>query len=285
MRRITAYVLVLVLLAPPAPASAQVDLGAELLTLGVNAMLGGATAAVGRELHGGSFLDGLAVGAAGGAAVYAGKRLNTIGGDGVGRGFGAVGRIVAAVGVSAVRNSAGNRGALDRIILPVGPVSLHLRPGADSQRVAAKLHIARTVYLGHLILDDSFAIDWSETVSAGAPVFRGQGVAVRFGDDEEAGGVELLGAISISDRSLVRYRDEHALLAHERVHVVQDDFITIAWTDPAEDWLLGHVPGGETIGRYVDTGLVYLGMAVAGAALLPYDDRPWEIEAAYLGGS
>lgn len=280
MRTLAALLLTVLLIARPAGARAQADIGTDLVVLGINALLGGATAGIARELNDGAFLEGLGGGAAGGAAVYVGKRLNTMKVDEAGL----VGRMIGAVGTSMIRNSAAARPVLERIIVPVGPVSLYLTFAEEGTRVAPKLHLGRAIYLGRLIVDDDFVIDWSETASAGAPVFRGRGVAVRYGSDEEAGGVELLGAIAVSDRSVVNYPDEHALLSHERVHVVQDDFITIGWTDPVEDWLLGHIPFGDTIGRYVDTGVVYLGFAYTGVVLIPYEDRPWEIEADYLGG-
>ena len=81
------------------------DLGGELLVLGINAALGGATAGIAQELNGGSFLEGLREGAAGGAVVYAGKRLNTLDVDQAGL----VGRMLGAVGASVIRNSAAAR--------------------------------------------------------------------------------------------------------------------------------------------------------------------------------
>ena len=98
------------------------DWGGELAFLSGNAALGGLTAALIQELQGGSFWRAFLEGALGGAVVYGGKRIA------VERFYaaGLVGRQVAAVGTSMVHNVSDGRGALERLVLPIGLARLYL---------------------------------------------------------------------------------------------------------------------------------------------------------------
>ena len=49
--------------------------------------------------------------------------------------------------------------------------------------------------------------------------------------------------------------DVRAIFAHERVHVVQDDFSFLTWGDPLEGLLSDRLPGGPWIRRHLDLGL------------------------------
>lgn len=275
-----AALLALAVVRPP-PLRAQASPAGELAVFAANVLLGGVTAGVSARLHGASFLDGLGDGALGGAAVYAGKRLSTAHVPGAGL----AGRVVGCVGASVIRNAAIARPPLHRIIVPVGPVSFYATRGEHGVAVSPKLNLGRGIYLGYLVVHDAHEIDWARSLSAGAPVFRTPRLPSYAAEGREAGGLELLGAISAADTVLSHDAHRRFVLAHERVHLVQDDVITISWTDPIEDWLLGRVPGGEVVRRYVDTDLPYLGFMLLGVAALPYESRPWEIEAGYLDGS
>jgi uncharacterized membrane protein YecN with MAPEG domain len=75
--------------------------------------------------------------------------------------------------------------------------------------------------------------------------------------------------------------------AHERVHVIQIDFSTLAWGDPGDDWLERAVPALGSVSRYVAPSVFLTGLLVVQSLLLyeiDYYHRPWEIEAMALDG-
>lgn len=96
-------------------------MGQELVTAGINALLGGATAAGMRLIRGESASESWSAfwtGTLGGGVTYAGKRVavERFGGAGF------LGRELATVGGSMVRNASAGRGVLEELVLPVGPV-------------------------------------------------------------------------------------------------------------------------------------------------------------------
>ncbi len=258
--------------------AAQATASREAVIIGANALLGGLTSGVVVWVRGGSFLEGFRGGVLGGGLQYAGKRLSTSAFPGAGL----AGGVVGAAGASMVRNAAAGRGAVDRLILPLGPLVVDWRTSSDSGGVSARLHLGRAIFLSRLVLNDDLSLDGAETVSAGAPVFGARGRVIEGESGRGVGGMELWGTILLSDRSLMPPFDYGRLLAHERVHIVQDAFLHVAWADPIEDWLVERIPHGDVVNRYVDFGGVY--MAIAGLMILalPYESRPWEDEAAYM---
>lgn len=257
---------------------AQVTLTSEVAALGANALLGGLGSGIAAWLRGESFAEAFTVGAAGGAVVFVGKRVATIRVPGAGLG----GRVVGAVGASMVRNAATGRGAMELVLLPVGPVTVYWKTSPDSGSVSARLNVGRAIFLGRLLAQDRLRLDWGETLSAGGPVFHAQGRVIEGENGNRVGGVELWGTITLSDPALSPTMDHERLLAHERVHLIQDDFLNVAWAGPMEEWLLARVPYGDVLSRYVEPGVLYMGIAGIFVAAMPYDERPWEVEASYL---
>lgn len=257
---------------------AQATLTSEVAALGANAVIGGLGSGISAWLRGDSFTDAFTVGAAGGAVVFVGKRVATIRHPGAGLG----GRVVGAVGASMVRNAATGRGPLDLVLLPVGPVTLYWTTVPDSGSVSARLNVGRAIFLGRLLARERLRLDWGETLSAGGPVFHAEGRVIEGENGSRVGGMELWGTISLSDPELIPMVDHGQLLAHERVHLIQDDFLNLAWAGPMEEWLLARVPYGDVLSRYFDPGVLYMGIAGIFVAAMPYEDRPWEVEASYL---
>lgn len=278
--RWTVPLLAVALAVAPSGAAAQATVSGEVAIFGANALIGGITAGFGAWVRGESFVDAFAEGALGGSAMYAGKRLATA--DVAGAGL--VGRFISATGSSIVRNGLAGRDRFDRLIFPLGPITLYWTTPDDHSDLSAKLDLGRSIFLGVLAFDPDLELDWAATASAGAPVFRTPGRAIE-GESGAVGGIELLGTIALSDPAVLPPGHHERILAHERVHVLQDDFLSIAWADPIEDWLLGHVPGGAVARRYVDVGGVYAALGAVLMLTLPYEERPWEDEAHYLGGT
>ena len=269
------------LAAPAAPARAQANARDELTVLGVNALLGGLTSGTAALVQGKPFLRAFGMGLAGGTLVYGGKRFASWYGVPV---SGAAGRVFAAVGASMVRNGAAGRGALDLVLLPVGPLTIYLRPEQDTTHAPVKVNLLRAALLTALIIRKDFRLDPEATLHAGAPIFDMRGGVLRQTARSITLGLSVGGVVMLSDLDNRRLRGRvprGALIAHERVHVLQEDFAGIAWAGPIESWLLGQLPGGAWLRRHVEPGL--LGLAAAAVALWAGGgDGPWEREADYM---
>ena len=254
--------------------------GEHAATAAANAALGGLTAGVLRRVRGGSFREGFWAGAAGGALVYAGKRVAVQRWDGAGL----LGRELAAVGASVTWNASSGRGAFDRVMLPVGPVRLYLR--ADSGlRVTPKLDVAAVVATAVVATRPRTGVDWGESLSSGALVFR------RLDPDGtvEWEGAQVAGVVVIRERpSFVPHDGAEPspddALAHERVHVLQQDQVYLLWGAPLEDALVRGSRRGQAIRRHLDFGTDVLLLGV-GVAAIDYGSRPWEREAYFLSGT
>ncbi|HEX7089678.1 MAG TPA: hypothetical protein VF192_06050 [Longimicrobiales bacterium] len=268
-------------LAAPGPARAQANARTEFTVLGINALLGGVTSGTAALVRGRPFFRAFGLGLAGGTLVYGGKRFASWYGV---PGSGIAGRFFAAVGASMIRNGAAGRGAFDLVLLPVGPLTLYLRPENDTTHAPVKLSLVRAALLTALIIREDFRLDPRATLHAGTPIFDMRDGVVRQTRGSITLGLALAGVVMLSDLDDRRLRGRiprGALIAHERVHVVQDDFAEIAWAGPLEGWLLGQLPGGAWLRRYVEPGL----LGLAGAALALWaggGEGPWEWEADYM---
>jgi hypothetical protein len=249
--------------------------GALVETAAINMVLGGVTSGGLRILRGGSLREGLAsgiAGAAGGALVYAGKRVAVQRWDGAGL----VGREVAAVGSSVVWNASAGRGAVDRVVLPIGPVRLYVAP-TDGFRVTPKLDLSSTVAIAVATVNGR--IDWERSVSTGAPVFHRTEPYGR----EQVRAQHAAGVITYGDplgRSDLSEGDLHPV-AHEQVHVIQRDQSFLFWSEPAEEALLGSTRAGRALRRHLDVGFDVVASALV-KQVIDYELRPWEREAYLL---
>lgn len=265
------------LLAQEEPDWATPALG-EAAFLSLNTLLGGLTAGLHRELSGGSFGEGFARGALGGGLVYAGKRIAAE--KFAGAGF--LGREVAAVGTSAVRNASRGRGTFERLLLPVGPLHLYVRtgaltgaPGAAGPLVGIQVDLKDLYWTVYGVAERRLAFDLGASLSSGAPVFRAdrqlryRGAATR---GLAAGGVIFLASDAAG------LRDE--VLAHERAHILQADFAHGVWTGPLEEWLAAGLPrqGFRAALDYdVAFGLLAWGTRALGSEVL-WEPREWEAD-------
>lgn len=258
---------------PGAPREQPAWVG-DLTLLSANGLLGGITAGARQALAGGSFQDGFTRGFLGGGVVYAGKRLAAARFPGAGL----VGREAAAVGGSIVANAAEGRPSLSRLVIPVGPVHLHVEQ-EGRLRVQPRLDLTALLWTGYALTLPELELDPALSLSSGAVVFRAPDRVLVAGDSAHAGGRTFPGVVLVSDLPGI---DLPEALAHERVHVLQYDQIFLAWTLPLERRLLKGLPGGERLAPYVDPNaseLVLRGLAVLFA---DYDGRPWEMEAFHL---
>jgi hypothetical protein len=242
-----------------------------------NALLAGMTAGVSQRLRGGQFGDGFARGAVAGAVAYVGRRVGAQRFDGAGL----LGCQLLAGGVSMARNAGDGRPSLERLMFPIGPLHLHVDRG-DGPVVQPKLHVVGLAQATRLALRDETRFDWSASLSAGAPVFRAPGQQLRF-EGESATGLALHGSIILGEAGP---DGPDRLFAHERVHIIQGDYVFLAWNDPLEGWLADLSPPTRAAYRYLDFGAVLHVAAIGFSRVMtiPWDQRPHELEASFLEG-
>lgn len=256
---------------PPTLASPSPSGAGELVYLSVNVLLGGLTGGVFQELRGGSFSDGFTRGSLGGSMVYAGKRLSVESFAGAGL----LGRQVAAVGSSVVRNASDGRASLAWVVLPLGPLQVHVSPrGADPTRISLDLADTYWIVYGFLSPRLSFRPGWS--LSNGAPVFEARDARLAPGGDG-VNGLTTGGVIFLST-------SRRRTLPHELVHVLQFDFVSRAWTGRLDEWLMDRLPvGGLRTSVHADVSFpafLWSSSRLLGPEVL----EPLEVEARFLDG-
>lgn len=292
VRALPVFVLVATLLVPPSlraqtyPRAVPIDdrVGdyppwvGQLTIFGSNVLLGALTGGIGQKIQGGSFRDGFTRGALGGAVVYAGKRVAVREFSGAGM----LGRQIGAVGTSMVRNATDARPLLGRLLLPVGFVHVYVEPGAD-RPIRAELDVPNLAWTAWAVAEPELDFDATASLSGGAPVFRVKNKYIVGRDGpERASGMAAAGTILLSDLddwSEARVRRTHA---HERVHVLQDDFNFFAYGHAAENWLLDLIPGGATASRWIDLSISSGLYSLLAHVFTNYENRPWEMEAKFL---
>jgi hypothetical protein len=245
----------------------------DLNFFSMNALLGGLAAGVQRVLHHGSFAEGFTRGALGGGVSYLGKRAAVARFSGAGF----LGREVNAVGASITRNAALGVGILDTLVLPVGPVLAFVDPRhVRSSRL--RLDLNQAYWLAYGLTEKRLKLDWARTLSAGAPVFQATRQVKERGKTTDG---LMVGGMVVMSPSLGANTED--VFAHERVHVLQRDFIETALGVPLEGWAtaklrLGRVPLFDRV--------------VPGVGYLPFDyllvgpwkrsQRLYEVEAYFL---
>lgn len=249
----------------------------EMASFGVNALLGGLSAGILQELKDGSFRDGFLDGLLGGAVIYGGKRISAerFGGAGL------VGRQVAAVGASIVRNSGEGRSRLEQVRLPVGPVWLHLQSSAP--RVRATIDVYTAGWMLRAIAEPALSFHTGMSVSAGALVFVTDNQVILSGTDTtHALGIAEAGVLLIADIPAFGRQFARRTFEHERVHVLQMDQIFLTITDPIEDAAVDQLPYVRRLNRYVELNMSSLLLRLLNGQIPKHLDRPWETEAIFF---
>lgn len=249
----------------------------EFATLSANSVLGGLTAGFVRHLRGGSFRDGFLDGLVGGSASWLGKRIAATSAPGAGL----VGRLVSATGASAVRNAGNAEPLFSRLTLPAGPVWLDV--DTRKRGLRARVDPAALTWLIYGVAEEELTLDWGETLSAGTPIFRTDGKLMVLGRDSvHAAGVTRAGVVYLA--AIPAYGPEtlRRFLAHERTHVLQEDQLSILWTDPLAGWALQRVPGAGNVTRHVAFNFSTELMRLVNGLIAEHGDRPWELEAIFF---
>ena len=250
----------------------------QFAVLSINALFGGLTAGVFQELRGGSFKDGFTRGALGGTFAYAGKRIAAD--RFAGAGF--LGREVAAVGASVIRNASEGQPTFARLALPLGPVRLNVFR-TNGLRIEPSLDLVAAIWVAWGIAEPDLEFDAGETLSAGTPVFRTNNKLIVYqADRQHAGGFAAAGIVMQSYIPAWGKPRLERILAHERVHVEQEDQLYLTLIEPLENWLIGKLPRGSTIAKAIDINATTELLSLLTILFPQHSSRPWELEAIYL---
>jgi len=240
----------------------------EALVAVGNVALGGLTAGVRQWRAGGSFTDGRWRGALGGGTTWIGKRIAVTEGTEAG----VLGRTVAAVGTSMTRNASEGVGSLAHLVIPVGPARLRWDREEESLDWSVDA-VATGAMLWARFSGQGARLDWGHSLRTGAPVY----VARRWRHDWGWSGRHAFGTIMIGEP----FRETLNVLAHERVHVIQNDQAYLLWAEPLEKRLLAWIGVPERIASRVDLSLHVPFWAYLDTRVMP-DRNPWEFEADVL---
>ena len=249
----------------------------EFASLSANGLLGALTGGLSQHFRGGSFQDGFVRGALGGAIVYAGKRAASESFDGAGL----IGRSVAAVGSSSVRNASEGSPLFSRLTLPLGPVWMEI--DTSTRGIEARLDPVALGWMAYAISERELELDWGETLSGGTPIFKTHNKVLELpGDTVHVAGLTNAGIVYLAD--VPAYGPSHMRRhqAHEQIHVIQEDQLAIMWTDPFGSWAIGSVPKLEPVGSRLAVNLSTEILRLLGGAIAQYEVRPWEVESVFF---
>ncbi|HEX6573535.1 MAG TPA: hypothetical protein VF042_01075 [Gemmatimonadaceae bacterium] len=245
---------------------------AQMLT--VNAAIGAVTAAAWRFVTHKPLLPGAARGAVSGLAAYGGRRMIATSGKPL---HWWIGRELSALASSEVMNAARSRPVLERAVIPLGPVRIHVDrskglkivPRIDAVSVVAALVVG-------LSDDNTFALD--ESLASGTLAFLAPETSTQVGGN--VGAVITISQLA-PDGPYYPLESKRRVMAHELVHTAQYDFVFAAWSDPVQELITARSPVVAKVTKYLDFNLT-LPFQIGANTMLDYSERPWEMEARAL---
>jgi hypothetical protein len=150
-------------------------------------------------------------------------------------------------------------------------VRVYAEPAAG--RAQAKVDLAAVAAIGWGATRPGARLDVSSSLSSGALIFR---VSPEWGHRA----AHMAGVILVDNSE----RQFSKALAHERVHVSQYDFASLALGKPAESWIASEIPALQRLYRYVDFGTAVVLLSGLNM-VVPDQVKPWENEAHLLAGT
>lgn len=238
----------------------------------VNVLLGGLTGGIQGWFRGHSIVRAFAKGAVGGGVTYYGKRM-------VAEDRPVLGRQVAATGASMVANAGAGRGIVDRLTFPLGPALLDVDATGSGEH-GVRWNLATVVAIAYAVSHGEMSFDWRASLQTGSPVFQYVG-----GDPWQ--GRHMAGVVLLNQRYIDRWSTSDAhrrqVLSHEQIHVIQQDFTTIAMGESFDRLILGSLPGGLAVHRRL---AIRSDMVLWWILPMVYEDDPtppWETEAWHFG--
>jgi hypothetical protein len=253
---------------------------------GTNALLSGTVVSLHRWVRGESlgtaFREGFGPGALTGVLTYAGKRIAVESFWGAGL----LGRQIHGAGASSARSLSAGGGFADDLNLFLGPVRVRITDSSEDGGARWRVSGLDTYWLIYGIADSRFSMDWERSLSSGAPVFRpDRGRRIEAPSGERIGGAALGGVIFLSDGL---GEEEESLLRHERVHVMQFDYLHTLVSQPLELAALRRLRGDREEGllQHIEErlypDLLILGFGALLGTSAESRRAPWEVEAYLL---
>lgn len=264
MSRVTCIMFALVL-APTAPATAQVSANSRVSNLAANAAIGAALAAARQVFGRHHFMRPIVLGALGGAIQGVGRQVAA--GRSTASGF--VGRQVSALGISTTYSTGADSLVL---IAPVWLITFEVRPHQQNW-FRARVNLMDFAFVTSALIEGR-SLDVESSLVAGAPVFTRS--LVRPNGDL---GYTRMGVIFLNGIPPALRRE---VLSHEAVHLLQWDAYNQLVANPIERMLVRGVPGGRSFSRFLDLGVLSPISALLIAQQIPYERQPWEREAYLL---
>lgn len=265
MPRLTCIMLALMLL-PATPATAQVSTNARVSNLAANAAIGAVLAAARQVFGRHQFMRPIVLGALGGAIQGAGRQVAA----GRSTASGLIGRQVSALGISATYSAGADSLVL---IAPVWLITFEVRP-QQQNRFRARVNLMDFAFVTSALIEGR-SLDVGSSLVAGAPVFTRP-----FARTDVELGYTRMGVIFLMNGTPPALRRE--VLSHEAVHLLQWDAYNQLVANPIERTLVRSVPGGRSLSRFLDLGVLSPTSALLLAQQIPYDRQPWEREAYLL---
>ncbi len=252
----------------PVPTLAQVSTRMRAQDIGINAAIGLATATVWALAQGHGLSDGVDRGLVGGAFMGIGRQIAAS--PFSGSGF--AGREVSAVGISLITSVGSDH---PRMSFPVGPIELQVVDGRTFDwRVNATDAVAAVINSTR----KTTRLDLNLSLLSGTFVFRDRRAGFHISGGE-ATASEFFESITLAKDAFHGSAGVPDVLFHENVHVLQDDYLANAVTNPIEQRILNRTDIGRHIARHIDLGLLTLPLNGIANSLIPYASRPWEREA------
>jgi hypothetical protein len=154
-------------------------------------------------------------------------------------------------------------------------------------RVRPQLDLAAAGWLAYGLYETRLVPDIGASLSGGSMVFRADRREI-LDSGRPLGGFTVARSIFASDPLVLAGATWSEVLAHERVHVLQQDFVLASWSEPLADFALQRLPGGRSFSRYVavdalDWLVGTVKVIVSGSATFDRD-FPTEMEAYFLTG-
>ena len=229
-----------------AQSAAEERLRGDIELLVGNVVIAGLAAGVAGWLNDRRFWKAMVGGAAGGATMYVGKRLATADSEA----WGLLGREVSAVGASMTRNAAFGSAILDTLLVPIGPLRLYW--SSRERRIAhVRLDVEELAWAVYGFSSERFRFDRRRSIRAGSFVFTTSQGILWPGDG--ISGVAHSGAIFLDENGLA---ETPRILSHELAHVLQIDYLKIAFGLPAERLILRELGWDDALlFEHVDLGV------------------------------
>lgn len=246
---------------------------AHVFVLGINAAVGALTAGVVQYATGGSFETGFLRGAAGGGLTYAGKLFSTR------HTFGAklIGRQTAAIGASVTRNAITGAGPLERLSLPLGPIRINL----SSEESWVTLDLPTLVGAVYGMTRPGSEFNLGESLATGTLVFEVDLIRPDRNNHRILGNA--IGGTVLYRRDPLSVVPVEDIIAHEMIHVIQNDFEAIAFGTPFEEWAIQWLPKSiASPMRHLDLGTQMVIRTIPKLAGVESRDAPWEREAHFM---